>query len=183
MNIPVSTLPPWPYLMFFVINFYIIEYGTEFLFFIAFLWSISVEEQFYLLWSLFMKFTKIRFDLFCWTLILISLAFRYYYLDDSATLYFHTVSTLGNFGIGGLLAWFVFNNSRFISRVTSILNKSSVVGSRDYNRSNRTAITYIYTNSPMKFIQKQGLSQSWFERRGVLITLQRVLACVYWLLH
>jgi hypothetical protein len=40
------------------------------------------------------------------------------------------------------------------SRASSILNQSSVVGSRDYNRSNRAAVTNIYTDLSMQFIQK-----------------------------
>jgi peptidoglycan/LPS O-acetylase OafA/YrhL len=124
LNIPVSPLPPWPYLVLFVINFYIIEFGTEFLFFIAILWSISVEEQFYLIWSLFMKFLKLRFDLFCWILIVISIVFRLYYLNDSASLYFNTISTLGNFGIGGLLAWAIHNKSKLIAKIAAIPAKA-----------------------------------------------------------
>ena len=124
LNMQVSPLPPWPYLVFFIINFYIIESGSEFLFFIAILWSISVEEQFYLIWSLFMKFLKLRFDLFCWILIAISIVFRFYNLSDSASLYFHTVSTLGNFGIGGLLAWAIHNKSSLIIKISCIPAKA-----------------------------------------------------------
>lgn len=126
LQVPVSPLPPWPYLLFFVINFYIIQFGSEFLFFIAILWSISVEEQFYLIWSLFMKFLNLRFDLFCWLLIVISIAFRIYYQDDDSALYFHTVSTLGNFGIGGLLAWGIHSRSKFISIVSAFSRKAVI---------------------------------------------------------
>ena len=120
IHIVVSPLPPWPYLTFFVVNFYIIQYGTEFLFFIAFLWSISVEEQFYLLWSLVMKFAKVRFKSFCLFLILTSLLFRYLYLDEDKSLYFHTVSTLGNFGVGGWLAWSVHKKRSIIDRMADL---------------------------------------------------------------
>ncbi len=40
------------------------------------------------------------------------------------------------------------------SRAQSILNQSSVVGSRDYNRSNRTAVTNIYTDPPHEVYSK-----------------------------
>ncbi|MEQ9063016.1 MAG: acyltransferase [Vicingaceae bacterium] len=120
LDVPVSELPPLPYLVFFVVNFYIIQYGTDFLFFIAFLWSISIEEQFYLLWSLFLKFIPFRFEQFCLLLVSVSLIFRFIYLDQDATLYFHTVSTLGNFGIGGLLAWGLKERKNFIINVVNL---------------------------------------------------------------
>lgn len=117
-NISISPLPPWPFMFFFLINFYIIQNGAEFLFFISFLWSISVEEQFYLIWAIFMKFLQGNFVLFCLLLILISILFRFYYFENSATLYFHTVSAFGNFGIGGLLAWGIYNKNSFVIKIS-----------------------------------------------------------------
>ncbi len=76
LNVELSPLPEWPYLLFFLVNFYIISHGSEFLFFIAFLWSISVEEQFYIIWSFFMKFIHKYFVLFCFALVIVSLVFR-----------------------------------------------------------------------------------------------------------
>lgn len=113
-NSEISPLPPFPYLFLFLVNFYIISHGSEFLFFIAFLWSISVEEQFYLLWSFCMKYINKYFSQFCIFLIIISLIFRYIYIDNSTSLFFHTVSAFGNFGIGGLLAHFMFTRKNFI---------------------------------------------------------------------
>jgi len=119
-NVELSPLPNWPYLLFFLVNFYIISHGSEFLFFIAFLWSISVEEQFYLIWSVFMKFIHKYFALFCLILVLTSLVFRVYFLQDSAMLYFHTISALGNFGIGGLIALALFNKYPIIERISNM---------------------------------------------------------------
>jgi peptidoglycan/LPS O-acetylase OafA/YrhL len=120
LNMDLSPLPEWPYLLFFLVNFYIISHGSEFLFFIAFLWSISVEEQFYIIWSFFMKFIHKYFSLFCFILVIVSLIFRFYYLQDSAMLYFHTVSALGNFGIGGLIAVGMFEKNKVIDRISNI---------------------------------------------------------------
>lgn len=123
LNAGVNPLPPWPYLFFFLVNFYSINYGTEFLFFIAFLWSISIEEQFYLIWSLFMKFIRIQFPVFCFLLILASLLFRFLFSADSSMLYFHTISALGNFGIGGLLAYGMFTKNKFILKMKAIKSR------------------------------------------------------------
>ena len=73
---------------------------------------------------MFMKFLKLRFDLFCWLLIVISIAFRMYYQGDDSSLYFHTLSTLGNFGIGGLLAWGIHHKSSFIDGISSMSRKA-----------------------------------------------------------
>lgn len=122
-NADLEPLPPWPYLVFFVVNFYIIEHGTEFLFFIAFLWSISIEEQFYIAWSFLIKFLSDYFVHFCYLMILASLLFRVLNLEDSRQLYFNTVSALGNFGVGGLLAFGLHNRHRLIRRVILIPKK------------------------------------------------------------
>jgi len=116
----VNPLPPWPYLFFFLVNFYIIQHGTEFLFFIAFLWSISIEEQFYLIWSLFMKFIRLRFPVFCLLMILTSVVFRFLFSENSDMLYFHTISALGNFGIGGLLAYGMFKKHNIILKIKAL---------------------------------------------------------------
>lgn len=113
----ISPLPPFPYLFLFLVNFYIISHGSEFLFFIAFLWSISVEEQFYLLWSFCMKYIHKFFVHFCVFLIAISLIFRYIYIDSSPNLFFHTISAFGNFGTGGLLAYYMYTKKKFIYKI------------------------------------------------------------------
>ncbi len=107
---PSSELPNIWWHLGFVVNFYIIENGPDYLLLLTFLWSISIEEQFYLLWAGVMKVIKKGFPIVCLILIIISLIFRYIYVDDSRMIYYHTLSTLGNFGVGGLAAWWVHWN-------------------------------------------------------------------------
>jgi peptidoglycan/LPS O-acetylase OafA/YrhL len=104
----------------FLANFYIIKYGDNFLFFLTFLWSISVEEQFYFFWSILLKFIK-RYLAFVFVLLIIaSLVFRWLNVDDSKVLYFHTLSILGNFGIGGLAAFLSFYNYKFLNFIKNM---------------------------------------------------------------
>lgn len=103
----IESLPNITYFLLFIVNFFTIDNGTEYLFFLVFLWSISIEEQFYLLWAVLIKFLSQHLVLISISLILISLLFRTYYIfidPSSRILYFHTISALGNFGIGSLLA-------------------------------------------------------------------------------
>ena len=109
----IQELPPIVYPMTFILNFYIIEHGDSFLFFLVILWSVSVEEQFYLGWAIFLKFLRKYLPPICFLLIGISLLFRYYHLDDQRSLYFHTASTLSNFSIGALVAYIAFHKKRF----------------------------------------------------------------------
>lgn len=124
-NQQTSSLPNFFYFLFFILNYYIIEHGQEFLFFLVFLWSIAVEEQFYFLWAFLLKFGKkyILF-LFC-SFIVASLIFRWYYLNSSSQLYFSTISALSNFSIGGLVAYLVFYKKNIVD-VTNISKKLTV---------------------------------------------------------
>ena len=99
-----SQLPPAGYLFTFTLNFYVASDGPGFLFFLVFLWSIAVEEQFYVIWALFMKFLSKYLVPFCWILIVASVWYRWYNYPDSNRLYFHTVSSLGDFAVGAHFA-------------------------------------------------------------------------------
>ena len=120
----VSTeLPPLSSFVTFTLNLYIAENGYNFLFFLVFLWSIAVEEQFYIFWGVFLKLvSKINARVFQYSipivaicLILLSLWYRYTHLHQDLTLYFHTYSVTANFGIGILLAYLSAYTDWFIS--------------------------------------------------------------------
>lgn len=116
----VSDLPPLKWFLTFSLNFYIIKYGQGFLFFIVFLWSIAVEEQFYIFMGIILRWLKIIFVPICILLIAGSLVFRYYYLHDSANLYFNSLSWIGTFAMGGLLAWFCAHKGKAFESLKKI---------------------------------------------------------------
>lgn len=127
LNIGLESIPPFKYFGLFIINFYIIDNGTNFLFFLAFLWSISIEEQFYIVWSVVMKYLKINLLWLSISLIIISLVFRAYYINESLQLYFNTVSALGNFGIGGIAAYIAFHKTPLFERLISIKKNQTIL--------------------------------------------------------
>ena len=109
----------WNFILF-ILNYDIIENGYNFLFFMVFMWSISVEEQFYVFWAIIMKwFNKYLFGI-SFLIIIISLFFRIYFINDSLSLNFHTASALGNFGIGALTAILAFKYPNFLNKLQNL---------------------------------------------------------------
>ena len=113
-------LPNILYFLSFTLNFQIIGEGTDFLFFMVFLWSISVEEQFYIFWGLIMKYVREHLLEIAIGIILFSLFFRWYFLDLPDTLMYHTVSLLGNFGVGAIIAWIAFTKHDWFENLLSL---------------------------------------------------------------
>jgi len=116
----VNNIPPLIWLFTFTLNFYIITYGKGFLFFIIFLWTISVEEQFYVVIGLALKWLKKVFIPFCLLLIIASLVFRFLYLHQPLNLFFNSLSWVGTFASGGLLAYFCISKGRVFERIKKI---------------------------------------------------------------
>ncbi len=148
----------WNFVLF-ILNYNIIENGYNFLFFMVFMWSISVEEQFYIFWAITIKwFNKYLFEI-SFIIIFISLFFRIYFINDSLSLNFHTVSALGNFGIGALTAILAFNRSDFLIKLKLIP---------------RTKILFFYITIFTFFILMPALLENDF-----FIVIQRVLFSIF----
>jgi peptidoglycan/LPS O-acetylase OafA/YrhL len=118
-----APLPSFHHFLFFTLNFYMMNYGLDFLFFLTFFWSVSVEEQFYVFWALVLKFFQRLDVLISVVLILSSLVFRYVNIHDNSRLIFHTLSSLANFGIGNLLCIAFFKHA---NKSRSIINAIDV---------------------------------------------------------
>lgn len=109
-----TPLPPLISFISFTLNLYMAEHGFNFLFFLTFLWSIAVEEQFYIVWGSIIALIskpnhsilfKYFIPLFGTLLIVISICFRFIKFNEPMQLYFHTLSVSSNFGVGMVLAW------------------------------------------------------------------------------
>jgi peptidoglycan/LPS O-acetylase OafA/YrhL len=82
------------------------------------LWSVAVEEQFYLMWPVFLKYVGFKSLPYLFIgIVLITLIFRSFYTQhndyDYSIRYFHTFSVIGDMAIGGLVAYYCFYKNRF----------------------------------------------------------------------
>ena len=148
----------WNFVLF-ILNYDIIENGYNFLFFMVFMWSISVEEQFYIFWAITIKWFNKYLSEISFLIIFISLFFRIYFINDSLSLNFHTASALGNFGIGALTAILVFKHQYFLDKLKSL---------------SRNKILFIYVTIFSFFILMPVLLENDF-----FIVIQRVLFSIF----
>lgn len=116
----VTDIPPLSWLLSFTLNFYIVKHGQNFLFFLVFLWSISVEEQCYAAWGILLKWVKKAFVPFCILLVVASIIFRIFAVNNSLNLHFNSLSWVGNFAAGGLLAYFCINRNKAFEKLKNI---------------------------------------------------------------
>jgi len=104
------------YYLFFLSNFDIIRNGVlPDAGSLGVLWSISVEEQFYLTVPLILVLLPTRLYPWMFSLVIIlSIAFRIVNSGDEFTLAMHTLSFAGNLAVGGLLAYLSITNGQFV---------------------------------------------------------------------
>ncbi len=78
-------------------------------------WSVSVEEQFYIVLALLLGlFSFVNSKKLIWfyiAIILGSLTFRFFNLENERVIYFHTFSVMSDIAVGGILAILAFSKS------------------------------------------------------------------------
>lgn len=127
MNQPYDEVGNPIYFILFVGNFFLIEHGWTHSPIISVLWSVSVEEQFYIFWPfLLILFRKREKWLFALLLIVFAITTVHYYGTD-INIWFHTLFLLGDIAIGALFAFISFNKNWGYNWLEK-LSRSSVIG-------------------------------------------------------
>ena len=124
-QIPNETANPFYYLIF-LNNFDFIKKGLPDSSVLGVLWSIAVEEQFYLIWPIILFLFPVKKLWIPFTVIMvINLVFRahynYYQMHE-----FHTISCIGDMTIGAIGAWLVNESQKFKERITN-LSKAEII--------------------------------------------------------
>lgn len=118
------TLPnPW-YYVFFISNFYLADH----VFFLRFLWTISVEEQFYFLLGISMKYLTGHVRWLIGAFILISVTFALCRIWNNEPFYFNTLFYLIDFSLGSVAGILYINRNTFVTRWIEKMNAVRTVG-------------------------------------------------------
>lgn len=105
----------------FINNFDVIETGHPNSLILGILWSIAIEEQFYLSWPLLLSFLPIRYFKHATIFIMAgSLVFRFMYRDQPDVLYFNTFAVIGDMALGGFFAYLTSYPNKFLTYITNL---------------------------------------------------------------
>ncbi|MCC6370393.1 MAG: acyltransferase, partial [Bacteroidia bacterium] len=104
----------------FIANFDLIFNGTNFLTVVV-LWSVSIEEQFYLIWPLVTHIASkfVLLTILC-LLIILSFYYRLQVFEDSHKIKFSTLSVVNDLAIGGVIAWLLFYSENFKNKIINL---------------------------------------------------------------
>jgi peptidoglycan/LPS O-acetylase OafA/YrhL len=89
------------------------------------LWSVAVEEQFYLTWPIILSLVPLKkFKYVFPAIMVLSLVFRSLHTGDNdhdfAIRYFHTLSVIGDMALGGSFAYLVSYENKFKKFITEM---------------------------------------------------------------
>lgn len=156
------SLPEPLFYIFFISNFYYLPH----VFFLTFLWTISVEEQFYLLWGICLKFFARYLKWIILGLIVISVVFGILRVAAEKRFYTNTLFYFFNFGCGALAALVFFTRNSGIRKWVT--------------RMNRLKTLIFYSLLPVQFIAFFLLSR---QVEGVTSDLIGLLAKYFFVLY
>ncbi len=182
-------IPPniWTFLTY-TQNFYIFK--TQAGGILAHLWSLAVEEQFYLIWPFIILFTKRKYLLLVIILFILIGVTSQYIMRNELLYNMLTFTCFDSFGLGGILAWQITYKSDALNKfflALSILSIASIafiflVFLYSLKIPIRTetsiislwAIAYIYMNS-----EKNSMKLGWLLNNRVLVFLGKISYGLY----
>jgi peptidoglycan/LPS O-acetylase OafA/YrhL len=110
--------------IFFVSNFEMIRKGIADSSLLNVLWSVGVEEQFYIVWPIILTIIPSKHLIKTLALFLLcTLLFRCLHAAEWRVLYYHSFAVCSDMLIGGMLAWLAFYNPVFIKAVENMPKK------------------------------------------------------------
>lgn len=109
---------PWTYFVF-ANNFDFLRHGAPAM--VSILWSVAIEEQFYLRWPLILALVPLRKFKYVFFIIMAgSFIFRIFHAQDERVLMFHTLAVIGDMALGGLSAYYIIFNEAFQKWISTI---------------------------------------------------------------
>lgn len=113
-QVPSETASVWYYLTF-LNNFDVIEKGRPDASILGALWSVAIEEQFYLVWPVVLSLLLLK-DYWVGFTLVIALSWSYRMVNDPGiSYYYHSLSCIGDMAIGSMGAWLVSQSAKFKS--------------------------------------------------------------------
>ena len=87
-------------------------------------WSVAVEEQFYVFWSVFLYVFMANKRFRMWPpllmLTIVSLSFRTKYSHDEYTLYYHTLAVMQDIITGAFIGWSLFEGRKWLEKIRAL---------------------------------------------------------------
>ncbi|MES2480132.1 MAG: acyltransferase [Bacteroidota bacterium] len=107
-----------PYYLSFLNNFDFIKNGLPDASVLGILWSVAIEEQFYLFWPLVIYLFPVKYysRLFA-GIIIVSFAFRYFHAENGLILEMHSLACISDMTIGAFAALMVFKDKSLLTRI------------------------------------------------------------------
>ncbi len=84
------------------------------------LWSVGIEEQFYVFWPVLLLFVRRRRVALFAAIIAVSFASRIWWRKDDARIYYHTLAVVSDMAMGGLAAYACFVSEKTRASIARI---------------------------------------------------------------